>query len=54
MGGSLAALEKVWSAIYPNYVFEYQFLDDKIASFYEDEARLSLFYQVFCVYCNLP
>lgn len=47
MGGSLAALEKVWSDIYPNYVFEYQFLDDKIASFYEDEARLSLFYQVF-------
>jgi putative ABC transport system permease protein len=45
--GSMAAIEKIWSATYPNYVFEYQFLDDKIASFYKDEARLSLFYQIF-------
>ncbi len=45
--GSMAAIEKLWSATYPNYVFEYQFLDDKIASFYKDETRLSLFYQVF-------
>jgi putative ABC transport system permease protein len=44
---SVAALEKIWSATYPNYVFEYQFLDEKIASFYKDEARMSLFYQVF-------
>ena len=47
LSGSVAALEKIWSEIYPNYVFEYQFLDDKIASFYKDETRLSLFYQVF-------
>jgi putative ABC transport system permease protein len=45
--GIMAAMEKLWSATYPDYVFEYQFLDDKIASFYKDEARLSLFYQVF-------
>jgi putative ABC transport system permease protein len=45
--GSMAAIEKLWSATYPDYVFEYQFLDDKIASFYKDEARLSLFYRVF-------
>ena len=47
LSGSMAAIEKLWSATYPNYVFEYQFLDDKIASFYKDETRLSLFYQVF-------
>jgi putative ABC transport system permease protein len=47
--GSVAALEKIWSATYPDYVFEYQFLDEKIASFYKDEARLSLFYQVFAL-----
>jgi putative ABC transport system permease protein len=47
LSGSMAAIEKLWSVTYPNYVFEYQFLDDKIASFYKDETRLSLFYQVF-------
>ncbi len=47
LSGSMAAIERLWSVTYPNYVFEYQFLDDKIASFYKDETRLSLFYQVF-------
>lgn len=44
---SMAAIEKIWSQVYPNYVFEYQFLDEKIANFYKEEAKLSLFYQVF-------
>jgi putative ABC transport system permease protein len=47
LGGSMHAIEKLWSATYPNYVFEYQFLDEKIASFYKEEAQLSLFYKVF-------
>jgi putative ABC transport system permease protein len=45
--GRMAAIEKIWSETYPNYVFEYEFLDEKIANFYKDEAKLSLFYQVF-------
>jgi len=47
MVGTMKAVEKLWSEVYPNYVFEYAFLDDKIANFYADEARLSLFYRVF-------
>lgn len=45
--GTLKAVEKLWNAVYPDYVFEYAFVDEKIADFYKDEARLSLFYKVF-------
>src|SRR5205823_5229434 len=31
----------------PDYVFEYQFLDEKIANFYKDEDRLSRIYKIF-------
>jgi putative ABC transport system permease protein len=47
LGGTLKAVEKLWNEVYPNYVFEYAFVDEKIADFYKDEARLSLFYKVF-------
>jgi predicted permease len=47
LSATMRAIEKIWSSIYPNYVFEYQFMDEKIADFYKEEAKLSLFYQVF-------
>lgn len=40
-------IEKIWSTVYPEYVFEYQFLDKKIASFYEAENKLSSLYKIF-------
>ena len=50
-GGRLSAamqdIEKIWATTYPNFVFEYEFMDEKIAAFYKEEARLSLFYKVF-------
>ena len=45
--GTMQAVEKVWNEAYPNFVFEYAFVDEKIANFYKDEAKLSLFYRVF-------
>jgi putative ABC transport system permease protein len=50
-GGSLSAtmgqIERLWNDTYPDFVFEYQFLDEKIASFYKEETQLSRFYKVF-------
>jgi hypothetical protein len=30
---TLAAIEKTWKPVFPDFVFEYKFLDDKIESF---------------------
>lgn len=43
----LAAFEKTWSAIYPNQIYEYHFLDDQIADFYETEATILKLIQAF-------
>jgi len=44
---TLAAIEKLWNDTYPGFDYEYQFLDDKIASLYKQESRLSQLYQIF-------
>jgi putative ABC transport system permease protein len=43
----LQSIEKLWNTTYPDFVFEYQFLDDKIAGFYKRESQLSQLYQLF-------
>ncbi|HLY71951.1 MAG TPA: ABC transporter permease [Puia sp.] len=47
LGQTLAFIEKNWNATYPEYVYKFQFLDDKIASFYEQENQLSQLYKIF-------
>ena len=44
---TIAAIRQLWAQVYPDYVFEYQFMDEKIAAFYMDEAKMSTFYQIF-------
>jgi len=44
---TLALIEKSWNAAYPEYVYKFQFLDDKIASFYEQENQLSQLNKIF-------
>lgn len=43
---ALSDIEKTWNQIFPDYVFEYHFLDDQIASTYEQEKRLSNLYSL--------
>ncbi len=43
----LPFIEKLWTATYPDYVYEYHFLDDTIANFYKQEDQLSQLYKIF-------
>ena len=45
--GTMRSIEKLWASTYPNFVFESQWLDQKIAGFYKEEANLSRFYKIF-------
>ncbi len=44
---TLEAIEKLWNKTYPDFVYEYQFLDEKIASFYKQENQLSQLFKIF-------
>jgi ABC-type antimicrobial peptide transport system permease subunit len=43
----LPFVEKLWNKTYPDYVYQYSFLDETIANFYQQEARLSTLYKIF-------
>ena len=44
---SMHRIEKIWDKTFPDFVFEYKFLDDKVQSFYEQENRLGHLYKIF-------
>lgn len=47
ISSTMQAVKKIWRQTFPDYVYEYRFLDDKIASFYEQENQLSQLYKIF-------
>jgi predicted permease len=47
IASTMQAIKKIWQQTFPNYVYEYRFLDDKIASFYKQENQLSQLYKIF-------
>jgi putative ABC transport system permease protein len=44
---TLAGIEKTWNKTFPQSVYEYKFLDEKIANFYKKENQLSQLYKIF-------
>src|SRR3569833_2250055 len=44
---TMAAVQRLWNDTFPDGMYEYQFLDDKIATFYETENQLSALYKIF-------
>ena len=44
---TLSFIENLWNQAYPAYVYEYQFLDEKIDNFYKQEQQLSQLYKIF-------
>ena len=47
VGTILSAIETAWSAMYPEQIYEYQFLDQQTAEFYEAEQSVLKLIQVF-------
>ena len=44
---TMQSIKKLWEQTFPNNVYEYRFLDDKIASFYKRENQLAELYKIF-------
>ena len=43
----IAVVQNIWTKTYPDYVFQYQFLDKTIENFYKQENQLSILYKIF-------
>ena len=44
---TIKEVEAAWSEVYPAYVFDFEFLDERIGGFYERETRLGQLFQIF-------
>ncbi|HKK42374.1 MAG TPA: FtsX-like permease family protein, partial [Bacteroidales bacterium] len=47
LSSTLQSVKKIWEQTLPDYVYEYQFLDDKIRDFYKQQSQLALLYKIF-------
>lgn len=47
MASTMKDIEKIWDKAFPDFVFEYEFLDAKIDGFYKQEQQLSSLYKIF-------
>jgi ABC-type antimicrobial peptide transport system permease subunit len=47
ISSTLRSVKTIWEQIFPDFVYEYRFLDDKIAGFYKQENQLSQLYRIF-------
>ena len=43
----MKSVKQIFEQTFPDYVYEYKFLDDKIASFYKQENQLAQLYKIF-------
>jgi len=47
MTSTIEKLKSKWEATYPEYIFEYHFLDQQIQEFYDDERKMSALFGIF-------
>ncbi|WP_257957578.1 ABC transporter permease [Parapedobacter tibetensis] len=47
ISSTMQAIKKIWEQAFPDYVYEYKFLDEKIESFYKQESQLAALYKIF-------
>ena len=43
----LSAIEDEWQKVYPEYAFDYEFVDDAVASMYESEEKMATIFTFF-------
>jgi putative ABC transport system permease protein len=49
VSSAMRSIEEIWARTFPEFVYEYKFLDDKVESFYKQENQLSQLYQIFAI-----
>jgi ABC-type antimicrobial peptide transport system permease subunit len=47
MPQTISSIEKTWTSLFPDEMFNYEFLDDRIASFYRQEQKLYTAFRLF-------
>jgi len=47
IAGTMQSIKSLWEQTFPDYVYEYRFLDEKIGSFYKQENQLAQLYKIF-------
>jgi len=47
MSSTMQSVKKVFDQTFPDFVYEYKFLDEKIGSFYKQENQLAQLYKIF-------
>ncbi|MFC0515383.1 ABC transporter permease [Mucilaginibacter angelicae] len=47
ISSTMQSVKEIFEQTFPDFVYEYQFLDDKIGSFYKQENQLAQLYKIF-------
>ncbi|HWV71720.1 MAG TPA: ABC transporter permease [Pseudosphingobacterium sp.] len=47
ISSTMQTIKKMWEQAFPDYVYEYKFLDEKIEDFYKQESQLAALYKIF-------
>jgi putative ABC transport system permease protein len=47
MSSTMSSVKQVFDKTFPDFVYEYKFLDEKIGSFYKQESQLAQLYKIF-------
>ena len=47
VSSTMHSIKKMWESTYPDFLYKYDFLDEKIDDFYNNETTLSILYTIF-------
>jgi len=47
ISSTMQSVKTIWEQTFPDFVYEYKFLDDKIEAFYKQENQLAQLYKIF-------